>query len=177
MTNFVVSEQARNALTKLGRTASRTDAKQVLLDAVRSAWEQVSIWQGLLNSVPPEDFAFLGRVPIAGVGGDSVRGARIEIIQKHLTECTKVAARTSKLALDAGIEERLVRLAEEQSALIADTVRAGVVAAIGALRLSPAAEKVAIEAALGAAGQHLRALASGAPEGEVYEGIAREVHE
>jgi hypothetical protein len=105
---------------------------------------------------------------------ESAKGARIETIQRFLTEATKTAARTSKLAIDAGIEERLVRLAEEQSALIADTVRAGLIAGIGSLRLSPAAEAAAIAAAVGQAATHLRALAAGQGT-EVYEGIAVKV--
>jgi hypothetical protein len=115
----------------------------------------------------------VGKVPIPGQL-DSARGARIETIQRFLTEATKTAARTSKLAIDAGIEERLVRLAEEQSALIADTVRAGVIAGIGTLRLSPQAEAAAIEAALGQAATHLRALAAG-QSGQIIEGIAVEL--
>jgi hypothetical protein len=170
VSSFVISEQAKNALSRLGIDPGRTDPKVLLLDTVRSAWQQAQVWEAMLASVPPEDWAHVGKVPIPGVL-ESAKGARIETMQRFLTEATKTAARTSKLAIDAGIEERLVRLAEEQSALIADTVRAGLIAGIGTLHLSPAAESAAIAAAVGQAATHLRALAAG-QSGEVYEGIA-----
>jgi hypothetical protein len=167
---FVLSEQAKHALMRLGIDPGRTDPKVLLLDTVRSAWQQAQVWEAMLASVPPDDWAHVGKVPIPG-SLESARGARIETMQRFLTEATKTAARTSKLAIDAGIEERLVRLAEEQSALIADTVRAGLIAGIGTLHLSQPAEAAAIAAAIGQAATHLRALAAGQPD-EVYEGIA-----
>lgn len=171
--SFVLSEQAKHALSRLGVDPGRADPKVLLLDVVRSSWQQAQVWEAMLASVPPSDWAFVGKVPIPG-NMESAKGARIETIQRFLTEATKTAARTSKLAIDAGIEERLVRLAEEQSALIADTVRAGLIAGIGSLRLSPAAEAAAIAAAVGQAATHLRALAAGQGT-EVYEGIAVKV--
>jgi len=167
---FVLNTQATQALDRLGIDIGRADPKVILLDAVRSSWQQAQVWEGMLASVPPEDWAYVGKVPVPG-NMESARGARIETIQRFLTEATKVASRTSKLAIDAGIEERLVRLAEEQSALIADTVRAGLIAGIGSLHLSAQAEAAAIAAAIGQAATHLRALAAGAG-GEVYDGIA-----
>jgi len=175
--NFVVTEQARDALRRLGlptesdpSSPHRFDPKQVLLDTVHSAWRQRQIWEEMLHAIPPEDWSQVGIPPIPGVERTS-KGARIEVISKYLGEATKVAARTSKLAIDAGIEERLVKLAEEQSALIADTVRAGVIAAIGSLHLSPLAEAAAISTALGSAANHLRALAAGG--NSIIEGIGQ----
>jgi hypothetical protein len=175
VSTFVLSEQAKRALMRLGVDPGRSDPKVLLLDTVRSAWQQAQVWEAMLGSVPPEDWAHVGKVPIPG-SLESAKGARIETMQRFLTEATKTAARTSKLAIDAGIEERLVRLAEEQSALIADTVRAGLIAGIGTLHLSAAAEAAAIAAAVGQAATHLRALAAG-QSGEVYEGIAVKVND
>lgn len=160
---LVVSEQARNALARLGTPIGpndRVDPKSALMDTVRSAWQQRQVLESMLANVPEEDFDLIGTPPIPGSKSSS-RGARVEVIMRNLSEATKNAARISKLAIDAGIEERLVRLAEEQSALIADTVRAAVIAAIGSLRLSPNAEAAAIQQAVGAAANHLRALAAG----------------
>jgi hypothetical protein len=130
----------------------------------------------MLASVPEDDWSQVGTVPIPGLLS-SQRGSRIEVIQKNLSEATKVAARMSKLAIDAGIEERLVRLAEEQSALIADTVRAGVIAAIGALEaqglISPAMASQAQEAALVSAATHLRLLAAG--NEDIIDGSAEDI--
>lgn len=169
---FVLNAQAQRALAQLGKPERVTDPKQVLMDTVASAWRQRQVWESMLMAIPDEDWSHLGEVPIPGLSSSAI-GARIEIITKFLDETTKTAARASKLAIDAGIEERLVRLAEEQSALIADTVRAGVIAGIGSLRLSPQAEAKAIEAALASSATHLRALAAG--DGTIIEGIAVEV--
>lgn len=173
VTAFVINAQAQKALGQLGLEASEGfDPKQALLWAVESSWRQARVWEAMLASVPVEDYDQLGVVPIPGLKY-TAKGARIELIQRHLGEATKNAARTSKLAIDAGIEERVVRLAEAQSALIADTVRAGVIAAIGSMHLSPAAEKLALEAALTSAAIHLRQLAAGGPD--VVEGIATRI--
>lgn len=188
MSAFVITEQSRQALDRLGaRYDPQLDPKRVLLDNVEAAWRQRQIWEQMLAAIPDDDWQFLGQTPIPGVP-QSAKGARIEVIQKFLSEATKVSMRSSKLAIDAGIEERLVRLAEEQSALIADTVRAGIIAGIAALArlgmISEADQAAATDAAIGSAATHLRQLASG--EGgpasgtqrstpEIYEGIAHEV--
>jgi hypothetical protein len=170
---FVLNEQSKVALKKLGLEPTEGfDPKTALLATVESAFRQARVWEAMLASVPEEDWKQVGNVPIPGLP-ETARGARIEAMQRFLGEATKNAARVSKLAIDAGIEERIVRLAEEQSALIADTVRAGIVAAIGTLRLSPQAEAKAIEAAMASAAHKLRMLAAGGEE--VVEGIAREV--
>lgn len=172
---FVLNQQATAALKELGKPLGHSDPKITLLDVVRSAWQQAQVWEAMLASVPTEDWEHVGKVPVPG-SLPSAKGARIETIQRFLTEATKTAARTSKLAIDAGIEERLVRLAEEQSALIADTVRAGLIAGIASLGLSSVAEALALQAAVGQAATHLRALAAGQSD-EIIEGIAVQVLE
>lgn len=172
ITGFVIGQQARSALAKLGVRDAGSDPKSTLLDMVRSSHQQALVWEAMLNSVPDEDWAAIGQVPIPGLIA-TAKGARIETIQRFLGEATKSAARASKLAIDAGIEERIVKLAEEQSALIADTVRAGLIAGIGALHLSPEAEAAAISSAVGSAAHHLRALAAGGQE--ILDGVAVKV--
>jgi hypothetical protein len=179
ISNFIITNQAHAALQRLGLDMDEStgrpvvDPKRVLLNTVESAWNQQRVWETMLAAVPKADWEYVGSIPIPG-SPSSARGARIEAIQKYLGEATKVAARTSKLALDAGIEERLVHLAEEQSALIADTVRAGLIAGIAILHLSQVAERAAIEAATTSAAHHLRALAAGGDE--IIEGVARVVN-
>lgn len=170
---FVISQQAAAVLRRIGQPLQvNMDPRQTLLDAVASAWRQAQVWEQMLASVPDEDWAMIGVTPVPG-SQMSAKGARIEAIQKFLGEATKSAARISKLAIDAGIEERLVRLAEEQSAMIADTVKAGVIAAVKALVLSlhltPANERVALDAALGSAATHLRLLATGAEQSDAVD--------
>ena len=179
-TALVISAQSRRALEKLGQPfdptdpKSRRDPKEILLELVASAHQQVLVWAAMLSAIPEADFDQIGVTPIPGNPATS-KGTRIEALQKFLTDSTKTAARISKMAIDAGIEERLVRLAEEQQALIADTVRAGLLAALAQLvrelRLSPEAEAQALSAGLGAAANHLRMLAAGTPP-EVIEGVA-----
>lgn len=162
---FVIDEQARAALSKLGKPLSANfDPKVVLLDTVNTAWRTRQVWEALLAGVPEDDWRYIGTPPIPGMPEFS-KGARIEFIQKALDQSTKAAARISKLAIDAGIEERLVRLAEEQSALIADTVRAAVIAAVQALLTTKAIHQDIYEAtlneALQAAATSLRQIESG----------------
>lgn len=179
ISNFVVTQQARAALAQLGSdyaTRMDRDPKRVLLESVRSAHEQRQVWEAMLAAIPEEDWAMVGTPGLPG-SIELSRGVRIEKISQFLAESTKSAARISKLAIDAGIEERLVRLAEEQSALIADTVRAGVIAAIDALlkagTLTAAGAELAKAAALGAAATHLRQLAAGGKE--VIEGVGEQM--
>lgn len=177
-TQLVLTANAKNALRKLGQpydpSAQRQDPKEVLLGLVASAWLQQQVWAAMLDAIPNEDWQWIGVTPIPGNQATS-KGVRIEQIQKLLGDATQRAARISKMAIDAGIEERLVRLAEEQQALIADTVRAGLIAAMAGfvqqLHLTKAQEAQALDAALGAAANHLRRLASGAPP-EVIDGVA-----
>lgn len=164
LAKFVINEQARQALKRLGQPDPSTDPRRTLLEAVASAHNQRLVWEQMLAEVPEADWAMLGVTPIPG-SSLSATGARIEAIQKFLGEATKSAARISKLAIDAGIEERLVRLAEEQSAMIADTVKAGIMAAfavfIRELRLSKADQDRVLGLALGDAATHLRQLEAG----------------
>lgn len=172
ISRFVLNEQARAALARLGEPSKMHDPKQALMETVGSAHRQRQIWESMLNSIPEEDWSHLGEVPIPGLKSSAI-GARIEAIQRYLGEATKTAARASKLAIDAGIEERLVRLAEEQATLIADTVRSGLIVGIASLHLSPQAEAKAIELALGASATHLRALST--EDVKIVEGISRPV--
>lgn len=171
---FVINEQSRLALAKLGNPNAKTatDPRQTLLDTVASAWRQQQVWEQMLALVPEEDWQYVGMIPVPG-STLSAKGARIEAIQKYLGEATKSAARISKLAIDAGIEERLVRLAEEQSAMIADTVKAGILAAMAAVmrevRLSKAQHDTILDEALGSAATHLRLLAAGGQPEEFGE--------
>ena len=66
------------------------------------------------------------------------------------------AARASKLALDAGVDERRVRIAEDQARVIVDTSRA--VFADAELGLTPEQRK----AAATVAARHRRAIEGGA---------------
>jgi hypothetical protein len=185
LSKFVITEQSKDALRRLGipfdpdaadlstvdslTTTSTTrlrrlDPKLILLDTVNSAWRQRQVWESMLSAIPEADWTDVGRMPVPG-RAETSKGARIEIIQKNLSEATKIAARVSKLAIDAGIEERLVKIAEEQSAIIADTVRAAIVAGVAAivmqLRLGREEGDLATREALDAASGYLRRLATG----------------
>lgn len=169
---LLVSERSRQALDRLGLLSEgegndSVDPKQVLLDSVTSAHRLRQLIEAMLASIPESDFADIGMSPLPGAP-NTHKGARIEFLITKLEATQKSAARISKMALDAGIEERQVRIAEEQQALIADTVRAGLVVAIELLKstgaLTDAAADVAMEQALAGAAAHLNKLASGADE-------------
>jgi hypothetical protein len=179
-TDLVVSDQARSALARLGVPLSaheKIDPKAALLDTLRAAIRQREVWEYMLASIPPEDWQYVGQVPIPG-SMSTAKGARIEQIQKNLANATAQQGKVAKMALDAGIDERLVRLAEEQSALIADTIKVSLIAALRSLALPN--EAAMIEMALAAAATQLRTLAEAslgpnAGQGEIYDGIANVV--
>lgn len=98
----------------------------MLLSAVRTAHRQKQVLEAVVSALPVEDFEQLGYQ--TGVLGGTNAGARIEIAHRMLAEATKNAARASKLAIDAGLEERLVHLAENQATLMVAALRAAVAA-------------------------------------------------
>lgn len=102
------------------------DPREVLLSAVRTAHRQKQVLEAVVSALPVEDFEQLGYQ--TGVLGGTNAGARIEIAHRMLAEATKNAARASKLAIDAGLEERLVHLAENQATLMVAALRAAVAA-------------------------------------------------
>lgn len=141
--------------------------QEILLQSVASAHRQRAFLEQLLMSVKMEDLERLGEVPFPGQR--IVPGARAEVIMRLLGEATKNAARTSKLALDAGLEERLVNLAEKQALAMVRVVQGTVEKLAIELKLTPSQKA----RALANAADELRLLAAG--DGEIVEGHSVEV--
>lgn len=112
-------------LAELESSAADRSPVDVLLDAVHRAAAMVQVLGALVGRLRPDG----SRQRIDGDEdhlwgpnhlGD---GAPHVVVEMYATWLDR-AARASKLAIEAGVEERLVRLAEEQGALVADLLRA-----------------------------------------------------
>lgn len=114
--------KAEASLIKLGVPVT-VEPRQALLDQVYLAYGMVQSAQLMTQELDPEDLESEDR---------EVRGnakARIYMLEQWSDR----AARISKMALDAGIEERMVRLAERQGDAIVAVIRSIVLG----LELSP----------------------------------------
>jgi len=122
-------------LQKLGEKVEpweRIDPREALLDVVQQAYTLKSALEFLIKDLSESDIKGVGAtmtidtedgqivVPHSG-GAKSV--VRMKLYNEALDRCAKV----SKMALDVGIEERLVRLAEKQSEVIAMVIRKAVI--------------------------------------------------
>ena len=134
----VALQKAVTALRKLGEKVEpweRIDPREALLDVVHQAFAYKNAVQFLINDLSEKDIDGIGTMMtidsgIEGVGAIQVPHAggaksvvRMKIYESALDRC----ARISKMALDAGIEERMVKLAEKQSETIAEIIRLSVV--------------------------------------------------
>lgn len=120
--------QTVKALKQLGVDPVQRDPREILLEQVYSSAAMADALAGMvrdleqkhlegigaLDYVPTDD----GVVPVPDRDG-SIAEARMTLYAQWVDR----AARVAKMALDAGIEERLVRLAEGQAQLIVQTLR------------------------------------------------------
>jgi len=133
----VALQKAVKALRSLGEHVEpweRVDPREALLDVVHQAFTYKDALQYLINDLDEKDIEGIGKmmlVPsgVEGVGDIQVPHAggaksvvRMKLFEAALDRC----ARVSKMALDAGIEERYVKLAERQSEIVAEVIRASV---------------------------------------------------
>lgn len=132
----VALTNATQALRSLGEKVEpweRVDPREALLDIVHQAFTVKNAMQFLLNDSSEADFGAIGTM-VEIDGGEGVGpimvphkgGVKAERRLKLFNDAMDRCARVSKLALDAGIEERMVKLAERQSETIADVIRAAV---------------------------------------------------
>lgn len=124
----VASQQiARDAVATYGLPRD-IDPASALLEEVHRTAGHVAWLSQKISSLPEADLTW-GVVSETDVtasafpGADTERAARanvwLELYHKERTHLVRV----SKAALDAGISERLVRLAEQQGAMLADVIR------------------------------------------------------
>jgi hypothetical protein len=119
---------AEGALIKLGVPIT-AEPRDVLLQQVYHAYGMQQAASRMLQDVNPEDFS----------SDDREVKAAAKAIEFMYSEWTDRAARISKMALDVGIEERLVKLAERQGDVIVGIIRAVVIG----LELSPELQRKA----------------------------------
>ncbi len=111
---------AEKALMKLGIPVVG-DPRDVLLAAVHQAHGMRLAASDLASRIDPEDL-----LPNDNESFKDGTPRRIQAMSvlDLLADWTDKSARMSKLALDAGIEERFVRLAERQGEAVVEAIRA-----------------------------------------------------
>ena len=116
------------ALHELGVKVVQRDPREILLEQVYSSAAMADALAGMVRDLEAKHLEGIGAldyiqtddgtVPVPDRDG-SIAEARMTLYAQWVDR----AARVAKMALDAGIEERLVRLAEGQAALIVQTLR------------------------------------------------------
>jgi hypothetical protein len=127
------------ALKELGVNVVQRDPREVLLEQVYNSSAMAQALAGLVRDLDEPHISAIGDidyietedgvVPVPDRQG-AIAQARLDLYAQWIDR----AARTAKMALDSGIEERLVRLAEGQATLIVTTVRS----VLSQLDLTPA---------------------------------------
>lgn len=111
------------------------DPREVLLDTVTRAHQMVAVLDSLIQGFTKEDMELLGyegdievvavgRVATAIPTSRALQASHIKAVLDLHGKWVAEAARISKATVSAGIEDRLVRLAEQQSRVVADVIRA-----------------------------------------------------
>lgn len=106
------------------------DPRDALLETVSICAQMRDGILELIKALEPEDYERIGELQSPGMASifpDASRGARAEILLNMLAEWTMNTAKAAKLALDAGVEERLVKLAEQQNKIIVEAVIGGLI--------------------------------------------------
>lgn len=123
-------------LKKVGATGiAHRDPREVLLDTVTRAHQMVAVLDAMVREFTSEDMELLGyegdievvavgRVATAIPTSKGLRASHIKAVLDLHGKWIAEAARISKATVSAGVEDRLVRLAEQQSRVIADVIRA-----------------------------------------------------
>lgn len=125
-------------LKKVGASGeARRDPREVLLDTVTRAHQMVAVLDAMVRSFEDGDLELLGRegeMEVVSVGrvaaavptDRALRASHVKAVLELHGKWTKEAATISQMTIRAGVEDRLVRLAEQQSRLIADVIRGAV---------------------------------------------------
>lgn len=123
----LAEERARDAVAKLN-LRREVNPHVALLDEVYRAAGVVAWLDERVRELPEADMAWgvteevektAGEFP----GTDTTRAAELNVWIKWWQQERANLAKVAKMALDAGVEERRVRLAESQGALLADVIR------------------------------------------------------
>jgi hypothetical protein len=136
-------------LAELEVDASEAHPVVQLTGALHRVWAMVSVLGALVGGLSTDESG-----PGALYGPDHLGDGRPHVLTEMYAQWLDRAARTSKLALDAGIEERAVRIEEERGRLIAEVFRS--VFADAEVGLSADQRRAAAQVAA----RHLRAIES-----------------
>ena len=109
-------KNAHSAVMKLGLIVDR-DPREILLDQVYSAYGMVVAARQLIQDIPVTDM-----FPMPGTPPDSPAWETKGMVAFY-SDWVDRAARLAKMALDAGIDERLVKLAESQSNIVINVLQ------------------------------------------------------
>lgn len=127
-------KKAVDTLRKLGEHVEpwdRVDPRDALLDVVHQSYTLKEALQAMVRDLEEDAVEGIGKViqvqtPDGPITVPHHKGAmavtRIRLYTEALDRCAKV----SKMAMDVGIEERMVRLAERQAVEIAEVIRLSV---------------------------------------------------
>ena len=151
---------------------------EVLIDAVTRSSAMVEVLGSLVGrldatpaSLPAQDIGTGGRRG-ALYGRDHLGDGRPHVLMVMYREWVEIAAKMAKMALEAGVDERRVRLAEQHGAVISDVLRASFDDLLRIVRRAVGVENRALaeavdvkvrEALPAIVGGHLRSVTSASP--------------
>lgn len=126
-TKRIELRKAAVALQQIGIDAdAMVDPRIVLLQAVSVAHQTLNVVTEMIRSLGEDDLNAIGEIPLPGEAR-TARGARAEAFFHLLNVWTDRASKVSRLALQVGLEDRMVHLAEVQAAMMVESVRAAFV--------------------------------------------------
>jgi hypothetical protein len=144
-------------LRELEAEAGQLHPAVVLLEQVARCYAMVEVLGDMVGGLA---MSGPGQVPAGSetvYGRDHLGDARPHVLVTLYETWVDRAARTSKLALDAGVDERRVRLSEDQGRIVAGTVRT-IVTSLGHDLADPRVETI-VRGALAAASSEASAAA------------------
>lgn len=134
----IIEQNARGILGRIDPTAPVENPVEMLLGMIRSKHAEVDWLRGRVQSLTEDDLVWgkaehkVGQSIEGPVDVDTFK-AEASVWYKLLREAENQLANWITMALKSGIEERRVRLAENQGAMVAGAVKA----ILDALHLSP----------------------------------------
>lgn len=131
----VADAAADRALIRLGVTHRNVHPAEALIELVSYQASIVDFWRHKVSELEEADLTW-GRTKVKEGGDDrgTTSEAKPNIAYTLLGEASDRLARYCEAALKAGVEERKVRLAESQGALVAQAIRQ----VLDGLNLTPA---------------------------------------
>lgn len=120
----LAQQAATRELTRLGITRREVHPAEALIELVHYQASVVDFWRHKVSELDQDDLTW-GRTKVKTGGDDAgtTEEAKPNIAYALLGEASDRLAAYASAALKAGVEERKVRLAESQGALVAQAIR------------------------------------------------------